>query len=79
MVLKYQLLLKGDIRPRKCGRRRVGRAGAVKRLLCAAALLTSWLVAPADAQKAAAPSGHGLCRAQINHQDSGFHRARLGD
>jgi membrane fusion protein, multidrug efflux system len=56
MVLKYQLLLKGDIRPRKCGRRRVGRAGAVKRLLWAAALLTSSLVAPADAQKAAAPS-----------------------
>ena len=56
MVLKYELPLKGDIRPPKCGRRRGGRAGAVKRLLCAAALLTSSLVAPANAQKAAAPS-----------------------
>src|SRR6516165_7073347 len=56
MVLKYELPLKGDIRPPKCGRRRGGRAGSVKRLLCAVALLTSSVVAPANAQKAAAPS-----------------------
>jgi membrane fusion protein (multidrug efflux system) len=55
MVLKCELPLKGETRSATCGAR-VGRAGAVKRLLCAIALLTSSLVVPANAQKAAAPS-----------------------
>jgi len=56
MVLKCELPLKGETRPVTCGRRRAGRAGMVKQLLCAAALLTSSLVVPVNAQKAAAPS-----------------------
>ena len=56
MILKCELPLKGETRPVTCGRRRPRRAGAVKRLLCVAALLTSSLVVAANAQKAAAPS-----------------------
>jgi len=55
MVLKCELPLKGETRS-ATRVRRVGRAGAVKRLLCAVALSTSSLVVPVNAQKAAAPS-----------------------
>ena len=56
MVLKCELPLKGETMPPTSGRRRIGPRGAAQRLLCAAALLTSALIVPADSQKAAAPS-----------------------
>ena len=64
MVLKYELALKGDLRstidrntvPAICGHRRVAPAGSVMRLLCVAALFTSSLLAPVNAQKATAPT-----------------------
>ena len=55
MELKYELSLKGKTTPASWGHR-VELPGVVKRSLCVAALLTSSLVVPANAQKAAAPS-----------------------
>jgi membrane fusion protein (multidrug efflux system) len=55
MVLKCELPLKGETRPATSGRR-AGLSGMVKWSLCVAALLTSSLLVPANAQKAAAPS-----------------------
>jgi len=55
MVLKCELPLKGETRPATSGRR-AGLSGMVKWSLCVAALLTSSLVVPVNAQKAAAPS-----------------------
>jgi membrane fusion protein (multidrug efflux system) len=55
MVLKCELPLKGETTPVTCGRR-ARLSGAVAWSLCVAALLTSSLLVPANAQKAAAPS-----------------------
>ena len=56
MVLKCEWPLKSETMPPTSARRRIGSRGAAQRLLCAAALLTSALIVPANSQKAAAPS-----------------------